>query len=146
MSTCGENRVYGKRFGLVKKLFQEIWPKELTLSSPILSDAFADFPAAAGENYAEAAELILPYLTPFQCWSLWDYGILDRSADERNITGIDSARDAGALLSILDKTVGAEDVAIVPNGLDKALKHIASKSLRLESDIRYQRLLTLSRR
>lgn len=135
-----------ERFGLVKKLFQEIWPKELTLSSPTLSDAFADFPAAAGENYAEAAELILPYLTPFQCWSLWDYGILDRSADERTITGVDSARDAGALLSILDKTIGAEDGAIIPNGLDKALKHIASKSPRLESDIRFQRLLTLSRR
>ncbi len=136
----------GERFGLVKKLFQEIWPKELTLSSPILSDAFADFPAAAGENYAEAAELILPYLTPFQCWSLWDYGILDRSADERTITGIGSAKDAEALLSILDKTVGAEDAAIVPNGLDKALKHIASKSRRLETEIRFQRLLTLSRR
>ncbi len=136
----------GERFGLVKKLFQEIWPKELTLSSPTLSDAFADFPAAAGENYAEAADLILPYLTPFQCWSLWDYGILDRSADERTITGVDSERDAGALLSILDKTVGAEDGAIIPNGLDKALKHIASKSPRLESDIRFQRLLTLSRR
>lgn len=135
-----------ERFGLVKRLFQEIWPKELTLSSPTLSDAFADFPAAAGENYAEAADLILPHLTPFQCWSLWDYGILDRSADERTITGVDSARDAGALLSILDKTVGAEDGAIIPNGLDKALKHIASKSPRLESDIRFQRLLTLSRR
>lgn len=85
-------------------------------------------------------------LPPFQCWSLWDYGILDRSADERTITGIDSAKDAGALLSILDKTVSAEDAAIIPNGLDKALKHIASKSPRLESDIRFQRLLTLSRR
>jgi hypothetical protein len=136
----------GERFKLVKTIFQEIWPKELTLSSPALSDAFADFPAAAGDNYTEATELILPYLTPFQCWSLWDYGILDRSADERTITGVDSARDASSLLSILDKTVGAEDGAIIPNGLDKALKHIASKSPRLESDIRYQRLLTLSRR
>ena len=36
--------------------------------------------------------------------------------------------------------------AIIPNGLDKALKHIASKSPRLESDTRFQRLLTLSRR
>ncbi len=31
-------------------------------------------------------------------------------------------------MSILDKTIGDEDGAIIPNGLDKALKHIASKS------------------
>ncbi|MBP1852725.1 hypothetical protein [Rhizobium halophytocola] len=143
--TEAEPKDPAKRFGLVKKLFQDIWPKELTLSSPRLSDSFADFPAAADNHYAAAAELILPYLTPFDCWSLWDYGVFNRNAEEKTIDGINLPEDAEAFLSVLDKTVGAEDGAIIPNGLDKALKHIKDKNRKLEADVRYQRLLTLSR-
>ncbi|RVP63947.1 hypothetical protein CN071_19020 [Sinorhizobium meliloti] len=133
-----------ERFALIKELFESVWPKELTLSSPALSDALADFPAAAGPNFAEAANLVLPYLMPFECWSLYEYGVLDRT--DKQISRVDSPEDAAAFLSILDKTVGAEEGAIIPNGLDRALRHIVEKSPRLEKDTRYQRLLTLSRR
>lgn len=133
-----------QRFALIKEVFEDVWPKELTLSSPALSDALADFPAKARPHFAEATNLILPYLTPFDTWSLYEYGVLDRS--DKTISGVDSAEDAAAFLSILDKTVGTEEGAIVPNGLDRALMHIAEKSPRLEKDTRYQRLLTLSRR
>jgi hypothetical protein len=135
-----------ERFSLIKELFENVWPKELTLSSPALSDALADFPAAAGQCFADAADLVLPYLTPFQCWSLWEYGILDRSENGNTIGGIHTPRDAVALLAILDKTVGSEEGAVIPNGLDRALRHISERNSRLENDVRYQRLLTLSRR
>jgi hypothetical protein len=36
--------------------------------------------------------------------------------------------------------------AVIPNGLDKALKHIGGLAPKLEGDVRFQRLLTLSRR
>ncbi|ASQ13133.1 hypothetical protein [Sinorhizobium meliloti] len=133
-----------QRFALIKEMFEDVWPKELTLSSPKLSDALADFPAKAASHFSEAANLILPYLTPFDSWSLYEYGVLDRS--DKTITGVDSAEDAAAFLAILDKTVGTEEGAIVPNGLDRALRHIGEKSPRLEKDTRFQRLLTLSRR
>lgn len=134
------------RFALIKELFENVWPKELTLSSPTLSYALADFPAAAGPKFADAADLILPFLAPFQCWSLWDYGVLDRSESGNKIGCVDTPRDAAAFLAILDKTVGSEEGAVIPNGLDRALRHISERNPRLENDVRYQRLLTLSRR
>ncbi len=136
----------GARFDLVASVFRDIWPKELTLSSRQVSEGLAELPAAAGPYYAEAAELVLPYLTPFDCWSLFDYGVLDSDAVEDRFALIDDRTKASAFLSILDKTIGSEEGAIVPNGLEGALLHIAKVSPKLEKDVRFQRLMTLSRR
>ncbi|NTF98209.1 hypothetical protein [Rhizobium rhizogenes] len=134
------------RFELVASLFLEVWPKELTLNSRQVSESLAELPAAAGPRYAATADLVLPYLTPFDCWSLWDYGILDRNADDDKFSIIDDPAKASALLAILEKTIGSEEGAIIPNGLESALIHIAKLAPKLEKDIRFQRLLTLSRR
>lgn len=135
-----------RRFELVAHLFQEVWPKELTLSSRQVSENLAKLPAAAGPYYAAAAELVLPYLMPFDCWSLWDYGILDRNGDDDKFAVIDDHSKASALLSILEKTIGNEEGAIVPSGLEAVLLHIAKLAPKLEKDIRFQRLVTASRR
>ena len=134
------------RFELAKGVFQEIWPKELTLSSKTVSEELAEFPAAADAFYAEAADLILPYLTPFDCWSLWEYGVFGLNDSDRKPKIIDDADKAAAFLSILDKTVGGEEGAIIPNGLEDGLKHIAILAPKLEKDARFQRLVTLNRR
>ncbi|RVG14949.1 hypothetical protein [Sinorhizobium meliloti] len=134
------------RFELVRSVFQEVWPKELTLSSKAVSETLAELPAAAGAYYAEAAELVLPYLTPFDCWSLWDYGVLDHNDPDEKLKSIDDPVKASAFLSVLDKTVGGEDGAIIPDGLEDGLLHIARLAPKLNRDVRFQRLLTLSRR
>lgn len=134
------------RYVLVSSLFAEIWPQELTLNTRRVSDALADLPAAAGTKFAEAVELIAPYLTPFDCWSLWEYGVLAHDDNGQTIRVVQTAKDANAFLKLLDKTIGGEDGAVIPNGLDKALQHISLRAPGLEKDVRYQRLLTLSRR
>ncbi|OKP69137.1 hypothetical protein BTE77_28370 [Ensifer adhaerens] len=134
------------RFDLVANAFRDVWPKELTLSSRQVSEGLAELPAAAGPYYAEAAELVLPYLTPFDCWSMFDYGVLDSTSTDDRFAVIDDRTKAAAFLAILDKTIGSEERAIIPNGLEGALLHIAKVAPKLEKDIRFQRLLTLSRR
>ncbi|MHC2524707.1 hypothetical protein ACVMH6_007288 [Rhizobium leguminosarum] len=134
------------RFELAKAVFLDVWPRELTLSSKDVSEELAEFPAAAGAYYAEAADLILPYLTPFDCWSLWDYGVFDLDDSNKKPKIIDNTAKAEAFLSILDKTVGGEEGAVVPDGLEDGLKHIAVIAPKLEKDTRFQRLVTLNRR
>jgi len=134
------------RFDLAKSVFQDVWPKELTLSSRAVSEELAEFPAAAGEYYAEATVLVLPYLTPFDCWSLWDYGLMETNDVDQKFKKIDTPDKAAALLSILDRTVGGEEGAIIPDGLQDALTHIASLSPKIEKDPRFHRLVTLNRR
>ncbi|MBE0581884.1 hypothetical protein [Devosia sp.] len=140
------NMTGGTAFTLVKSIFEQVWPQERTLNSAKVSDALVELPAAAGDAFVDAVAMILPYLTPFDCWSLWEYGVWAHQDDERAIHHVDTPEAAGAFLAMLDRTIGQQDGARVPNGLDRALNHIASKAPGLERDPRYQRLLTLSRR
>ncbi|MBO9166798.1 hypothetical protein [Rhizobium sp. L245/93] len=142
----GEDADIARRFDVVASTFREVWPKELTLSSRQVSEGLAELPAAAGPYYAEAAQLVLPYLTPFDCWSLFDYGVLDSNAMDNRLSVINDHAKASAFLAILDKTIGSEEGAIIPNGLEGALLHIAKVAPKLEKDVRFQRLLTISRR
>jgi hypothetical protein len=135
------------RFDLAKSIFQDVWPKELTLSSRTVSEELAELPAAAGEFYADAADLVMPYLTPFDCWSMWEYGLMDELDEPDGAYKIiNTPAKAAALLAILDRTVGGEDGAIIPDGLQNALAHVASLYPKLEKDARFQRLVTLNRR
>jgi len=134
------------RFALVRSIFQEAWPRERTLNSPTVSEALADLPAASGNHFEAATEMIFPYLVPFDCWSLYDYGIWRTSDPGHSIYGIETARQAEALLTLMDRTIGNQEGAIIPNGLDQALEHIRSLQGALETDGRYQRLSTLTRR
>lgn len=134
------------KFALVKAIFEQIWPRERTLNSPAVSEALVELPAASGPHFAEATEMILPYLGPFDCWSLYDYGVWHTADRGHVIRGIENSDQAHALLSLMDKTVGDHEGAVIPNGLDQALEHIRSLVPTIEIDPRYQRLLTLTRR
>ncbi|MGP4806186.1 hypothetical protein ACSV5G_20675 [Agrobacterium cavarae] len=142
----GEGVDARKSVDIVKAVFNDVWPKELTLSSKAVSDKLADLPADAGEFYVELAELVLPYIAPFDCWSLYDFGVIDMNEPAYTIEIIDDAKKAAAFLAILDRSVGGEDGAVIPDGLEQALLHIKKIAPKLEKDARYQRLLTLSRR
>jgi len=135
-----------ERFEIVNSVFSDVWPKELTLSSKAVSERLARLPAEAASCYVEATEMVLPYLTPFDCWSLYDFGVIDLDEDRGEFNIINDPKKAAALLSIMDRSVAGDDGAIVPSGLDKALFHIKKVAPKLEKDPRYQRLLTLGRR
>jgi len=56
---------------LGKSFFDEIWPLEPELQSSQSSNHFASVPAKAGEqHFVEAIETILPYMRPFEVWSI----------------------------------------------------------------------------
>jgi len=135
-----------ERFEIVRSVFSDVWPKELTLSSKTVSERLARLPAEAASCYTEASEMVLPYLTPFDCWSLYDFGVIDLDEDRGEFKIIDDPKKAAAFLSVLDRSVAGDEGAIVPSGLEKALFHIKKISPKLEKDGQYQRLLTLSRR
>lgn len=143
---AGNNVTPEAAFFIFRDAFSAIWPKEKTLNSSQVSDVFASIPAAAVGHFAEAADIVLPHLVPFDCWSLHDYGVYDRPSGDKSITNVESAADAKAFMAILDATIGEQDGAVIPRGLDKALTHILSKDKALERDRKFQRLLTLSRR
>jgi hypothetical protein len=131
---------------VVIPFFEAVWPRELTLRSRQLSDALANLPAKCGTGFVDAAHVIYRYLTPFDCWSLWEYGIYEGDAERRRIRGIETPGEAEAFLGLLDRTIGSEERAIVPNDLDRGLSHISLVDPRLARDPRFQRLNALARR
>lgn len=135
-----------KRFEIVKSVFLDVWPKELTLSSKAVSERLARLPAEASSCYVEATQMVLPYLTPFDCWSLYDFGVIDLDEDQEKFKIINDPNKAAAFLAVLDRSVAGDDGAIVPSGLEEALSHIRKIAPKLEKHTQYQRLLTLSRR
>lgn len=135
-----------RAFEIFRSTFAAVWPKERTLNAALVSKELAGLPATAPGRYAEAAEIVMPYLVPFDCWSLHDYGVYEGPFGEKVIGKVESKDDAKAFLAVLDATVGESDQAVIPRGLDRALTYVAHKDARLENDRRFQRLLTLSRR
>ena len=85
-------------------------------------------------------ETIERFLTPFDCWSLWDYGLYDRGTEDRELIDLTEPAEARALLTLLDLTIGSEEGAIVPRELDRALGKISLIEPKLAQDQRYLRL------
>jgi hypothetical protein len=135
-----------ERFKLFKATFIALWPQDRTLNSPIATEQLVRLPAASRTHFAEVAAIILPFIVPFDCWSLHNYGVIVSGDGTRSIHFVESPADAESFLEVLHRTVGETDNARVPNSLERALDHIADRSPPLASDSRFKRLLTLSRR
>lgn len=129
----------------VKPFFEQVWPRELTLRSRVLSDRLASLPAETGRHFADAVKLLHRYLTPFDCWSLWEYRVLKRPPIGEEICLEATPQNAKALLQLLDATIGTEEGAVFPHDVDKALKWIREHSRQLVNDPRYARLVALAR-
>jgi hypothetical protein len=126
---------------------ETVWPKEKSLATPGISEAFADLPATAKGAFASAVKSVEPYLVPFDCWSLIDFGLYDNSdIDKPNFTVVQSSRDAESLLTLLDCCIGSSQDSVVPYDLSDALDHILTVSSYLSNSPGYRRLATLTRR
>jgi hypothetical protein len=131
---------------VVKPFLESVWPKERTLASRSLSNALAELPAKSGAAFAEAVDVIERFLTPFDCWSLHNYGLYGRDPDGKKLREVNDTKEAAALLKLLDITIGSEERAIHPLDLDRALVAIREADPKLVRDTRYARLSALVRR
>jgi hypothetical protein len=131
---------------VVVPFFEFVWPLERTLTSHSLSNALAKLPSKSGTAFAEAVDAIERFLTPFDCWSLYEYGLYGRDPDGKKLREFTGPKEAAALLKLLDATIGSEERAVHPIDLDRALVAIRGADPKLVRDTRYARLSALERR
>ena len=132
-----------------KPFLESVWPQERSLATPSVSRALSDLPAASGEAFAEAFDVIERFLVPFECWSMIDYGLYgkgDGDHPEEKLAIIDDEPKAAALLKLLDRTVGTSEGAVIPYDLTDALDRIRSVAPGLAETAIYRRLATAARR
>jgi hypothetical protein len=123
-----------------------VWPQERSLATPGVSKAFADLPAASGEAFAEAVDVVERFLVPFECWSMLDYGLYGDQSGVKKLSMIDDVPKAEALLRLLDLTVGESEGAVIPHDLTDALDQIRAVAPQLAGAPTYRRLFTAARR
>jgi hypothetical protein len=126
---------------------RQAWPAERSLATRGVSAALADLPAAAGNRMPEAVAAIEPFLVPFDCWSMSDYGFWGETTEGRpQLERINSADKAVAFLKLLDATVGTALGAIIPTDLGDALEQISLQSRSSSATTAFRRLAALARR
>lgn len=128
-----------------RPFLEQVWPQERALATPGVARALADLPAACGEAFAEAVNAIERFLVPFECWSLLDYGLYGDDNGESKLSLIDDYEKAGALLRLLDRTIGTAEGTIVPMDLGNALEQIRHIAPQLADTQPFRRLGALSR-
>ena len=135
----------------VRPFLQQAWPQERSLGTPTVSQELSGIPAVTGEAFEEAVEEIERFLTPFDCWSMLDYGFYDNGETGDEITPqlstmIDDEPKARALLRLLDRTIGDAQDAVVPHDLSLALQQIETVTPKLAKDPAFRRLSAAARR
>jgi len=123
-----------------------VWPKEPFLVTPSIAQAFARLPAATRTAFSEAAELIERYIIPFECYSLYSFGMNYSNDDKLKMLKeiIDSSKDAESFLTLLDKAIAYTDSPIRPVELSEILGHIREIDSDLEYNPIYMRLEMLT--
>lgn len=135
----------------VKPFLEQVWPQERSLGSPDVSRELSALPVLSGDAFADAVDVIARFLTPFDCWSMLDYGFdyalsaAHRSATELSNV-VDDEKKAQAFLHLLDLTIGESENATVPYDLSTALRQIEAQAPKLRSDPAFRRLSTAARR
>jgi hypothetical protein len=130
----------------VSPFLGKVWPQERSLSTPGVSEALADLPAATRGAFARAVDAIERFLVPFKAWSLLDYGLSDADDNGWKLLRIDTFEMASALLRLLDATIGKETSAVIPYDLATALGRIEEIAPPLARDPRFRRLAAAARR
>lgn len=125
-------------------LLRDIWPQERSLATPGVSAAFADLPATSRGAFERAVDTLEPYLVPFDCWSLLDFGLFGEQNELSKV--IDDENKAMALLKLLNLTIGTSQGSVVPYDLTDALEQVKTVSPDLIKNQIYRRLSTLARR
>jgi hypothetical protein len=125
---------------------RDVWPQERSLATPGVSKAFADLPATSHHAFSEAVYVIERFLVPFECWSMFDYGLYGDDGGVKKLSMIDEETKATALLRLLDLTIGTSEGAVIPYDLTDALDQIHSVAPHLTESVSYRRLSTAARR
>lgn len=131
---------------VIDPFLRSVWPQERSLATPGVSKAFADLPAVAGTRFAAALELVQRFLVPFDSWSLFDYGLYGTDLNGPRFPIIDDETKALAFLTLLDRTIGNAENAVVPHDIGSALDHIRRIAPKLEVFPAFRRLATAARR
>lgn len=124
----------------------DVWPQERSFATPASSKALADLPAAAGNAFVEAVNLIDRFLVPFPCWSIHDYGLYGQAHGKPKLAMINTVAKAKAMLKLLDLTIGTSETAVIPHDLSKMLDHLRSISPKIAENYIFRRLSTAARR
>ncbi len=130
---------------VVRPFIREVWPQERSLASPGSSEAFAKLPAMCGDRFAEATDLVLRFIVPFDCWSMFDFGLYSEDDEGPHLAQIDTLEKAEALLKLLSHSIGTLDNAVVPHELADALEEVRAAAPQLSSSQHFRRLETLTR-
>ncbi|MFC4930928.1 hypothetical protein [Massilia sp. GCM10023247] len=130
----------------VAPFLKNVWPQEHSLSTRGVSAAFADLPAASGEAFSEAVSAVERFLVPFDCWSMYDFGLGGDVDGVPQLASINTPEMAAALLRLLDLSIGTAEGSVVPMDLAEALDRIRSAAGRLGQDPAFRRLETVARR
>lgn len=75
-----------------------------------------------------------------------NYGLHGDEGDTKKLAIINDETKAGALLRLLDLTVGRSEGAVIPHGLTDALDQIQSRAPKLVDSPEFRRLSTAARR
>ena len=129
-----------------KPFLRNVWPQELSFRTRHISYAFAQLPEASGQAFEDAFEEIKRFLVPMSIRSMRDYGFKRDSDKRTDLATVCDEKKAGALLHLLDLTVGTSEDSVVPRELPDALNHIQEVSPSLKNDKSLRRLLAVSRR
>ena len=141
--TLHPEQVFGRA---VAPFLAQVWPQEKSLVTPGVSNAFAELPANARNEFAKAVAAIERFVVPFSCWSLMDFGLFDSDGEQPQLSDLESSEKATALLRLLDLSVGDQEGAVVPHDLASALEHIEKVDPSLMQQPSGRRLATLARR
>ncbi|MEN6578587.1 MAG: hypothetical protein ABFD90_19735 [Phycisphaerales bacterium] len=125
---------------------REVWPQERSLTTPGVSKAMADLPAATKDALPEAVDAIERFLVPFECWSMLEYGLYGEEGGKPKLSNIDNQKKAAAFLRLLDLTVGKTEGSVVPHDLADALGQIHKVSPKLTETPEFRRLAAAARR
>lgn len=123
------------------------WPRDRSVQSSEVADAFAALPAASDTAFSEAVAALGDYLMPFDVWSLWEYRLYVREDEGgRELKFPRTQAEAKSMLTLLDRTIGEEEGAVIPHDLDVALTAMAARWSGAAKDRRFARLAALARR
>lgn len=125
---------------------KDVWPLERSLVTPGVSRSFAALPVASGEAFVDAVAAVERFLVPFDCWSMFEYGLYSDGEDKPNLPQINNEEKAEAFLRLLDRTVGNSVGATIPMDLSDALEQIRTVAPNLADSEVFRRLATAARR
>lgn len=131
----------------IEPFLKNTWPQEIVLTSKGVSDAFASIPAAVMPNFCSVLGVVERYIVPFDCWSLYDFGVdlKERTVDCVTLDAFDTHEKCECFLKLLHLGIGEKLESVVPYDLSLALEKIKQIDPSLAKSVYFRRLVTLAR-